>query len=323
MTSTTLPSLLTARPATQRPHAAMPESMWRFLASPTPVSLGEGNTPLLPVTNSISLKDEGRNPGASMLDRIASILVTIAKATGHKHLIFAVESDTLAASLAVYSAIAGLPCSITLTAEASDLDYLRATTAGAALLTPSPHTPVEATLSPEDITLATHLATHTIACEIAEQLQWKFPETVLVPGATPADLLHFEQSFAFLLQHNWTTSTHAPRCLAVHIAPAPHTRSHAPARIAAQALQQLSDQVIVLEEDRVREALQRMARAGWMLSPGAAAGIAAAETLPASAAPIVLLEPRSALSAAREIAQILGIRRYPTRMPVGGIISPL
>ncbi len=60
-----------------------------------------------------------------------------------------------------------------------------------------------------------------------------------------------------------------------------------------------------------------------MLSPGAAAGIAAAETLPASAAPIVLLEPRSALSASREIAQLLGIRRYPTRMPVGGIISPL
>jgi threonine synthase len=296
--------------------------MWRFLASPAPVSLGEGNTPLLPVTPSIFLKDEGRNPGAGMLDRIASILATITKASGHKNITFSSESDTLAASLAVYAANAGLPCSITLSAEASDFDHLRATTAGATLLTPSPHTPVEATLSAEDITLATHLATHTIACEIAEQLQWKLPETLLIPGATPADLLHFEQSFAFLLQHNWTNSTRAPRCLAVHIAPAPHTRSHAPARIAAQALQQLSDQVIILEEDRVRESLQRMAHTGWMLSPGAAAGIAAAESLPANAAPIVLLEPRSALSAAKEISQLLSIRRYPTRMPVGGIISP-
>jgi threonine synthase len=315
--------MLSARPAIHRPQTAAPASLWRFLSSPAPVSLGEGNTPLLPVTSSIFLKDEGRNPGASMLDRIASILVTIAKATGHKHITFSGESDTLAASLAVYAANAGLPCSITLSAEASDFDHLRATSAGATLLTPSPHTPVEATLSTEDITLATQLATHTIACEIAEQLQWKLPETLLIPGSTPADLLHFEQSFDFLLQHNWTTSSHAPRCLAVHIAPASHTRSHAPARIAAQALQQLSDQVIVLEEDRVREALQRMALAGWMLSPGAAAGIAAAETLPANAAPIVLLEPRSALSAAPEIAQLLGIRRYPTRMPVGGIISPL
>ena len=314
--------MLSARPSTQRPQAAAPQSMWRFLASPAPVSLGEGNTPLLPVTSSIALKDEGRNPGASMLDRIASILVTIAKTTGHKHLTFAGESDTLAASIAVYAANAGLPCSITLSAEASDIDHLRATAAGAELLTPSPHTPVEATLSPEDIALATHLATHTVACEIAEQLHWKLPETLLIPAATPADLLHFEQSFEFILQHNWTTSTHAPRCLAVHIAPLPHTRSHAPARIAAQALQQLSDQVIVLEEDRISKALQHMARSGWMLSPGAAAGIAAAEILPANAAPIVLIEPRSALTVAGEISQLLGIRRYPTRMPVGGIISP-
>ena len=322
MTSTTLPSLLSAKPSTQRTQTAAPESMWRFLSSPTPVSLGEGNTPLLPLTATILLKDEGRNPGASMLDRIASILVTTAKAGGHKHLNFSTQSDTLAAALAVYAANAGLHCSITLSAEASDLDYLRAAAAGATLLTPNPHTPVKATLSTEEITLATHLATHTIACEIAEQLQWKLPETLLIPAATPADLLHFEQSFDFLLQHNWTTSTHTPRCLAVHIAPAPHTRGHAPARIAAQALKQLSDQVILLEEDRAREALQRMARSGWMLSPGAAAGIAAAETLPANAAPIVLLETRSAHSAAKEISQVLGIRRYPTRTPVGGIISP-
>lgn len=315
--------MLSARPSAQRRQAVASESMWRFLASPAPVSLGEGNTPLLPVTPSIFLKDEGRNTGAGMLDRIASILVTIAKASGQKHITFSSDSDALAASLAVYAANAGLPCSITFSAEASDFDHIRATAAGATLLTPSPHTPVEATLSAEDIALATHLATHTIACEIAEQLQWKLPETLLIPGATPADLLHFEQSFDFLLQHNWTTSTRAPRCLAVHIAPASHTRSHAPARIAAQALQQLSDHVMVLEEDRVREALQRMAQTGWMLSPGAAAGFATAETLPANAAPIVLLEPRSALSAAHEIAQLLGIRRYPTRMPVGGIISPL
>jgi len=322
MTSTTLPSLLSARLSTQRPQASAPESMWRFLSSPAPVSLGEGNTPLLAVTPSILLKDEGRNPGGSMLDRVASILATTTKAAGNKHLAYSGESDTLAAALAIYAANASLACSVTLSAQASDFDHLRTTAAGATLLTPNPHTPIQAALSTEDINLATRLAAHSIACEIAEQLQWKLPETLLIPSATPVDLLHFEQSFNFLLQHHWTTSTHAPRCLAVHIAPPPHTHGHAPARIAAQALQQLSDQVIVLEEDRVREALQRMVRTGWMLSPGAAAGIAAAETLSASAAPIVLIEPRSALSAANEISQILGIRRYPTRMPVGGIISP-
>ena len=59
-----------------------------------------------------------------------------------------------------------------------------------------------------------------------------------------------------------------------------------------------------------------------MLSPGAAVGVAAAETLPAVSAPIVLIEPRSAFTATQEIAQLLNIRRYPTRMPVGGIITP-
>lgn len=322
MTSSSLTSLLSARLSTQRPHAAPSATVWRFLSSPNPVSLGEGNTPLLPVTPAIFLKEEGRNPGGCFLDRVASILVSTARAAAREHLAYAGDSDALAASLAVYAAGAGLACSVSLSAEASDLDHLRTSAAGATLFTPSPHTPIEQAISPEDVALATRLAAHTLACEIAEQLHWKLPETLLVPSATPADLLHFEQSFEFLLQHNWTTSTHPPRCLAVHIAPPSHARSHAPARIAAQALQQLSDQVVIVEEERVRASLTRLARTGWMLSPGAAAGIAVAESLPASAAPIVLIEPRSALAAAREIAQMLGIRRYPTRMPVGGIISP-
>ena len=325
MTSAALTSLLSTMLVTERPSTAtQPVSMWRYLRAPQPVSLGEGHTPLLSLApaSSILLKDEGRNPGGSMLDRTASILVTAAKSAGHKNLAYTGESNTLAAALAAYAACAGLPCTITLGNEADDLEHLRASAAGAAILHPGHSASLDGTLPAEDIALATNLAAHTIACEIAEQMQGKLPETLLIPGTTPADLLHFEQAFAFLVEHRWTTSVHTPRCLAAHISPPSHLRHHAPARIAAQALQQLSDQVIVLEEDRVRDSLQRMARSGWMLSPGAAAGIAAAETLPASAAPIVLIEPRSALAAAQEMAQFLRLRRYPTRMPVGGIISP-
>lgn len=320
MTSSSLASLLSARLSTERPNSSASTSVWRFLSSPAPVSLGEGNTPLLRISTapSVLLKDEGRNPGASTLDRVASVIVTTAKTAGHKQIAYTGESNALASALAVYAAHAGLPCTISLSDRASDLEHLRAAAAGATLHQPGQQANPEGLLSPEDIALATRLAAHTVASEIAEQMQWKLPETLLIPGATPADLLHFEQSFAFLLDHNWTASAHAPQCRAVHIAPPPH----APSRIAAQALQQLSDQVILLEEDRVRESLKRMARYGWMLSPGAAAGMAVAETLPANAAPIVLIETRSALSAAREVAQLLNIRRYPTRMPVGGIISP-
>ena len=324
MKSPALSPILSAMLATERPPVSQSASIWRYLSGPAPVSLGEGNTPLLPFrpAPSVLLKDEGRNPGGNMLDRVASVLVTTAKAAGQGNLTYAGDSDALAAALAVYAAHAGLPCAITLTSEASDLEHLRASAAGATLLEPSEHTQQEGALSAEDITLATRLAAHTIACEIAEQMQWKLPETLIIPGATPADLLHFEQAFAFLLEHKWTASARTPRCLSAHMAPPPHARDKAPARIAAQALRQFSDQVIVIEEELIRELLLRMARAGWMLSPGAAAGVAAAETLPAVAAPIVLIEPRSALTATQEIAQLLGIRRYPTRMPVGGIISP-
>ncbi len=324
MTSAAIASLLSATLVVQRPTESLPASMWRYLSSAAVVSLGEGNTPLqlIAPAPSVLLKDEGRNPGGSTLDRVASVLTSIAKAAGQKHLSYAGESDSLAAALAVYAAHAGLPCAVSLSSDADDLDHLRISAAGATLLESGNSIHPEGALSSEGIALAARLAAHTVACEIAEQMQWKLPETLLIPGATPAELLHFEQSFAFLLEHNWTTSVRAPRCLAVHIAPPPHARAKAAARIAARALQQLSDQVIVIEEDRVRESLHHMARVGWMLSPAAAAGIAAAQTLPAVAAPIVLIEPRSALTAAREIAQFLGIRRYPTRMPVGGIISP-
>lgn len=324
MTSPSLASLLSATLPTERPKTPASASVWRFLSSPAPISLGEGNTPLLSISTvpSVLLKDEGRNPGATTLDRTASILVTTAKTAGRKQLGYTGENNSLASALAVYAAHAGLPCSITLNAQASDIEHLRASAAGANLLEPDQPHRLEGALTSEEIALAKRLAAHTIACEIAEQMQWNLPETLLIPGATPADLLHFEQSFAFLLDHNWTNSAHSPRCRAVHIAPPPHAHSHAPARIAAQALQQFSDQVVLLEEEPVRESLKRLARHGWMLSPGAAATMAAAETLPANAAPIVLIEPHSALSATHEISQLLNIRRYPTRMPVGGIISP-
>lgn len=322
--ASSLVSPLAVRPSTERPQTTAPASMWRFLESPAPVSLGEGNTPLLRLESApaILIKDEGRNPGGSMLDRVASVLSTTAKTAGHKHLAYTGESSTLAASLAAYAAHAGLACAVTLSAEADDAEYLRAAAAGATLLECGRETQPEGALSPKDIALAARLAAHTVACEIAEQLQWKLPETLILPGASPAELLHFELAFAFLLKHKWTTSAHAPQLLAAHIAPSSHAQGNIPSRIAAQALQKFSDQVVLIDEDRVRESLKHLTHTGWMLSPAAAAGMAVARTLPAGAAPIVVMEPRSALSVAREIAQLLGIRRYPTRMPVGGIISP-
>src|SRR5579871_2649856 len=71
------------------PHR--PGSMWRWedflhASSAEAVSLGEGNTPLLPVPalglGDVWIKDESRNPTWSFKDRLASVAVTMARQFG-------------------------------------------------------------------------------------------------------------------------------------------------------------------------------------------------------------------------------------------------
>ena len=72
---------------THRAVSARPRSLWRwdaFLPAATAdaVTLGEGDTPLLPVPSlglgDVWIKDESRNPTWSFKDRLASSAVTMA-----------------------------------------------------------------------------------------------------------------------------------------------------------------------------------------------------------------------------------------------------
>ena len=71
--------------------ARRPASMWRWdsflpAAAAEAVSLGEGNTPLLPAPSlglgDVWIKDESRNPTWSFKDRLASSALTMAKRFG-------------------------------------------------------------------------------------------------------------------------------------------------------------------------------------------------------------------------------------------------
>ena len=92
--------------------------MWRWdaflpAAAADAVSLGEGDTPLLEAPNlglgDIWIKDESRNPTWSFKDRLASSVVTMARAQGAR-LIASSSSGNAGASAAAYAARAGLPC---------------------------------------------------------------------------------------------------------------------------------------------------------------------------------------------------------------------
>ena len=95
-----------------------PGSMWRWetflpATAEQAVSLGEGNTPLLPVTSlglgDVWIKDESRNPTWSFKDRLASSAVTMARRFDAK-VITSSSSGNAGAAAAAYAARAGLPC---------------------------------------------------------------------------------------------------------------------------------------------------------------------------------------------------------------------
>jgi threonine synthase len=116
-------------PATGRPAVSAAAGRWRGViaeyadrlpvpADCTPVSLGEGGTPLLhaPALSErtgceVYLKVEGANPTGSFKDRGMTVAVTLAAARGATMVICASTGNT-SASAAAYAARAGLGCKI-------------------------------------------------------------------------------------------------------------------------------------------------------------------------------------------------------------------
>lgn len=97
------------------------EGMWRFREllpldeGETPVTLGEGNTPLLPAARlgarlglDLLVKDEGRNPTGSFKDRGLSAAVTRAVRDGAPSLTVP-SAGNAGAALSAYAARAGVP----------------------------------------------------------------------------------------------------------------------------------------------------------------------------------------------------------------------
>src|SRR5258708_5735254 len=104
-----------------------PASMWRWdsflpAGAADAVTLGEGNTPLLPAPSlglgDVWIKDESRNPTWSFKDRLASSALTMARHFGAK-VIASSSSGNAGAAAAAYAAKAGLPCVVFTFAGAS------------------------------------------------------------------------------------------------------------------------------------------------------------------------------------------------------------
>ena len=175
---------------------------WRENLPPLPgnceITLGEGNTPLLALERAggrIYLKDESQNPTWSHKDRLCAVAASHAASTGARVTVVS-SSGNHALSAAAYAARAGLPC-VVITHEGMPAPVRSAVTAYGAhlVIVPGdrrwdlversvhelgwyPFSNFTAPATGNPIALEGY---KTIAFELAEQLGWKAPTSVIVP----------------------------------------------------------------------------------------------------------------------------------------------
>jgi threonine synthase len=121
-------------------------SMWRYqplLDIPdgtTPVTMGEGLTPLVPVARRSSFgrlavhwKNETLNPSGSHKDRALSVAISVAKSQGAKT-VFVASAGSTGLAAAAYSALAGIRCVVLVGSDASERRLLPLRLAGATVV---------------------------------------------------------------------------------------------------------------------------------------------------------------------------------------------
>ncbi|MFN2532671.1 MAG: threonine synthase [Pyrinomonadaceae bacterium] len=183
------------------------------------VSLEEGNTPLYDAPRtaeyaglqSLRLKHQGNNPTCSFKDTGMTAAVTQAVVLGSE-LVMCASTGNTAASLAAYAARAGLSCAILVpTGQVSHAKLAQALDYGAIVLEIDGNFDtcmrlVREFSTDEDIYLVNSInpfrieGQKTVAAELAEQLDWKLPDYLIVPGGNLGNSSAFGKGFRELHQ---------------------------------------------------------------------------------------------------------------------------
>jgi threonine synthase len=213
--------------------------LWRYrellpVAEPAmQVSLGEGATPLLPVSwlaeeldVALWLKDEGLNPTGSFKARGAAVGVARAKELGAAVLALPTAGNA-GAAWAAYGARAGLPVVVAMPKDAPPLAKKEARRYGARL-----HL-VDGLISDAGAWIAQGIKQHgwydastfkepyrlegkkTLGLEIAEQMDWQPPDVILYPTGGGVGLIGLWKAFAELAALGWIARDAAPPRLVV------------------------------------------------------------------------------------------------------------
>ncbi|MGW7103134.1 pyridoxal-phosphate dependent enzyme [Streptomyces sp. NPDC054838] len=184
-------------PAVALEPAAGPASLWRYapvlpLQGEVPVSLGEGLTPLVPLTERIHAKLDFLMPTLSFKDRGAVMLVELARRLGPERVV-ADSSGNAGTAFAAYCARAGLNCEVFVPEGTSEQKTGRMRAHGAAVrVVPGGREAAaraaRAAADEPGVFYASHVfnpyflhGTKTYVYEIWEALGGRLPEVLVVP----------------------------------------------------------------------------------------------------------------------------------------------
>jgi threonine synthase len=205
--------------------------MWRYksvLPSATPVTLGEGWTPMHQSKRhpNAYLKEEGANPTGSFKARGLGLAITMAKHYGLKKL--AVPSaGNAAGALAAYAAAADIEANIFMPKDVPFANYVEAVAYGAnvtlvnGLISDCGRIVAERSKAEGWFDISTLKepfrveGKKTMGYELVEQLSWEYPDAVFYPTGGGVGLIGMWKAFAELEELGWVKSGKRPRMIAV------------------------------------------------------------------------------------------------------------
>jgi threonine synthase len=208
-------------------------SLWRYLPflpsvpEASRISLGEANTPLIKKNYlglEVFLKDETVNPTGSFKDRGMCLAISMAKAMGLKNIALP-SAGNAAIAAATYALAGGVNCCVYLP-KAIPEDFVREIRDTGAEVVLAGKTIAEAEQSMTDelndqwFNLSTLKEPYriegkkTMGLEIAEQLDWGFPDVVVYPAGGGTGLIGIWKAFQELRSLDWVRQS-MPRMVAV------------------------------------------------------------------------------------------------------------
>ncbi len=208
-------------------------SMWRYaevLPDATPVTLGEGFTPMLPSREyaNVFIKDEGLNPTGSFKARGMSAAVTMARHYGLKKLA-APSAGNAGGALAAYAAAAGIEAHIFMPkdvpmANRMECDYYGAhVTLVDGLISDCARMVAERKGKEGWFDVSTLKepfrveGKKTMGYEVAEQMNWKLPQGIIYPTGGGVGMIGMWKAFDEMEQLGWIGSER-PKMISVQAA---------------------------------------------------------------------------------------------------------